>query len=160
MGSFEIHEVDGQKADICRSTLEALPDWFGIPEALEEYVRASSSMPMLAAFEDSRAVGFVSLAVHFGNACEIYVMGVLQERHRSGIGRALVTASEAFARDRGCALMTVKTVGPSREDEDYRKTRKFYLAMGFLPIEEFPNLWPGNPCLFLAKPLPAGTVGA
>jgi hypothetical protein len=46
----------------------------------------------------------------------------------------------------------VKTLGPSRPDVGYDKTRAFYLAYGFRPLEEFPLLWdPANPALQLVK---------
>jgi hypothetical protein len=47
----------------------------------------------------------------------------------------------------------VKTLGASRESEHYARTRRFYEARGFVPLEEFPNLWPGNPALQLVKRL-------
>jgi len=152
----DAREIGEGKGAVCRAVLEALPDWFGIPEAIEEYVRAAEAQPMIAAFDGREAIGFVSLKVHFGNACEVYSMGVLSSHHRAGIGRALIAASEAFAIERGCALMTVKTLSAAVDNDEYARTRAFYLAMGFLPIEELPTLWgPRNPCLLLAKPLAA-----
>ncbi|MFA6119201.1 MAG: hypothetical protein WCT85_06020 [Parachlamydiales bacterium] len=50
--------------------------------------------------------------------------------------------------------MTVKTLSPSADDENYAKTRAFYLSMGFYPLEEFKTLWDeNNPCLFMIKVL-------
>jgi hypothetical protein len=46
----------------------------------------------------------------------------------------------------------VKTRGPSLPYEPYERTRAFYLAMGFTPLEEFTEIWgPENPCLFMVK---------
>ena len=54
---------------------------------------------------------------------------------------------------RGAQLLTVHTVGPSHEDSAYAKTRAFYQASGFLPVQEFANIdWDG-PTLVLVKPL-------
>ena len=40
----------------------------------------------------------------------------------------------------------------SRESKSYEKTRLFYLAMGFKPLEVFKTLWDeDNPCLFMVK---------
>ena len=37
-------------------------------------------------------------------------------------------------------------------DENYARTRAFYLAMGFRPLEEFTQLWnEQNPCLLMVK---------
>ena len=54
-------------------------------------------------------------------------------------------------------MLTVKTLGPSDPDECYARTRRFYSACGFLPLEEFDDLWPGTACLLMAKSLE--TVG-
>ena len=34
-----------KKQRIAREILEALPDWFGIPEAREQYIKESSEQP-------------------------------------------------------------------------------------------------------------------
>ena len=41
---------------------------------------------------------------------ELYVMGVLKDDHRMGVGRALVEAAKRAAREAGYAYMQVKTV--------------------------------------------------
>jgi hypothetical protein len=49
-------------------------------------------------------------------------------------------------------FLQVKTRGPSKPDEGYDKTRAFYLAYGFRPLEEFPLLWDAdNPALLMVK---------
>lgn len=53
----------------------------------------------------------------------------------------------------GVRIVQVKTLGASRSDAGYERTRQFYVGMGFLPLEELLDLWPGNPCLLMAKPL-------
>ncbi len=62
---------------------------------------------------------------------------------------ALVAAVEAAVRSDGAQLLSVKTLGPSRPS--YGHTRRFYLARGFLPLEELRNLWEDNPCLTTAS---------
>ena len=49
------------KASITRCILEQLPDWFGIPEAVEEYISDSSGRPFFCAFDGDRPVGFLYL---------------------------------------------------------------------------------------------------
>jgi hypothetical protein len=44
-------------------------------------------------------------------------------------------------------------LGPSHPDVGYRKTRAFYEALGFEPLEELTDLWEGNPCLVMVKVL-------
>lgn len=38
-----------EKADIVRTVLLDLPDWFGLPERNESYIRDSKSFPLWAA---------------------------------------------------------------------------------------------------------------
>ena len=57
---MEIREITtpDEKRRITRLILEALPDWFGIPEAREEYIEKSVKQPFFAAFDGENAVGF------------------------------------------------------------------------------------------------------
>lgn len=48
-------------------------------------------------------------------------------------------------------MLQVKTLGARHPDEGYARTRAFYRAVGFLPLEETDDLWPGNPCLIMVK---------
>lgn len=97
-------------------------------------------------------VGFLTVRQHGKYAAEIHVMGIRPEMHRRGIGRALVQTVEAALCGNGVEYLQVKTLSPAHPDGNYAKTRQFYLAMGFRPLEEFPNLWgEGNPCLQMVK---------
>ena len=81
-------------------------------------------------------------------------MGLLEQCHRQGVGRKLIEICENYCREHGIAFLTVKTLAESHPDPYYKKTRLFYEAMGFKPLEVFPLLWDAsNPCLFLAKHL-------
>lgn len=81
-------------------------------------------------------------------------MAVDRGRHRTGIGRRLVVRAGAKLRREGVALLQVKTRGPSAPDPDYEKTRAFYDALGFLPLEETTAFWgEADPCLVVVKPL-------
>jgi GNAT superfamily N-acetyltransferase len=133
--------------------LAALPDWFGIPEANEHYVRAAATkQSYLARVEDS-TVGVALIDRHFPQTGEIHLIAVAPEHHRSGVGSALVAAVEADLRADGARLLEVKTVGASHDDAGYADTRHFYEGRGFLPLEEITNLdWDG-PTLILIKPL-------
>jgi len=43
---------------------------------------------------------------------------------------------------------------PRDPDPGYARTRAFYAAMGFEPLEEIVQVWgPDNPCLLLVKRL-------
>lgn len=138
--------------DPCEAILRSLPDWFGIPAAIDAYRRDMRTARTWVAGDP--VVGFVTARRHFPEAGEIHVMGVRAEHHRRGIGRALVRQVEETLRAEGARLLQVKTVGPSSPDPAYAMTRRFYAALGFAPLEELPDLWDrNNPCLIMVKPL-------
>jgi GNAT superfamily N-acetyltransferase len=139
--------------------LRALPGWFGVESAIVGYVAAADAGLTWLAVDTSshaRRVGFLTTARHGPASAEIIVMGVLPERHRAGVGRALVAAAEAHLRADGVRFLQVKTLSPLDPDEGYARTRAFYEALGFVLLEELPDLWgPDNPCALLVKALDA-----
>lgn len=144
-----------QKSNICNTILRALPNWFGVEASIVDYVNEAQSMLFWAALDREKPIGFVALKIHNSYAAEVYVMGVLKEYHRNGIGRDLIRYSESYCTDNQIEFLTVKTLDESRESRSYAKTRQFYLSLGFRPLEVFPLLWDkDNPCLFMAKFLP------
>lgn len=148
----EIKDTD-RKRTVAREVLEDLPEWFGIPEAMEEYIRESSNMPFFAAMEGEIALGFMAMKETSPYTCEIYVTGVKKRAHRCGAGRAMFVAFEEYARTQGYRMAQVKTVAPGYYPE-YDATVAFYRSVGFLPLEVFPTLWDeNNPCLVLVKAL-------
>jgi GNAT superfamily N-acetyltransferase len=137
----------------CEAILRALPAWFGIEEATAAYLRAIPRLDSFVATIEDTIVGFISLEEHNPQSAEIHVMGVIPERHGAGIGRALVEHAERFARERRIEYLQVKTLGPSRANAEYERTRGFYRRLGFVPLEEN-RLWgESNPCLILVKHL-------
>ncbi len=150
--AYPIIEISSGKGAICGAILATLPDWFGIEASNAAYVRDVECMAMFAAFDGKQPIGFLALDQHSPEVFENHVLGVRPQFHRQGLGRALMTRAEDYARSRAARLLTVKTLAPSHPDPGYALTRRFYQAMGFFPVEEFPTLWnPENPCLFMAK---------
>jgi GNAT superfamily N-acetyltransferase len=145
------HEPSGSGA-ICRRILSTLPAWFGIPASVDDYVVVSDGSPAVIASLGEEDVGILVLRRHSPFAAEVYLMAVLPQYHRRGVGgRMLSHAEQALARD-GVEFLQVKTLSASRPDEGYEKTRQFYLAYGFRPLEEFPALWDReNPALQMIK---------
>lgn len=138
----------------CETLLRSLPDWFGLEHAIVQYEKEIRTIPTFVVRIDKKLIGFMSLNRHFPTAAEIQVMGVDKEHHRKGIGRQLIEKGEAYLKEDGCNFLQVKTLSPTREDENYAKTRLFYEGMGFQPLQEFPTLWDeANPCLMLVKTL-------
>lgn len=135
-----------EKQRVARVILEALPEWFGIPEARENYIRESADEIMLVSSEGGEPDGFLCLKETGRDTLELAVMGVLKEHHRQGVGTALVQAAKRIARERGYSFLQVKTVQMGRYPE-YDATNRFYLSLGFKEFEVFPTLWDEwNPC--------------
>ena len=135
-----------EKQRVARVILEALPEWFGIPEARENYIRESADEIMLVSSEGGEPDGFLCLKETGRDTQELAVMGVLNEFHRQGVGTALVQAAKRIARERGYFFLQVKTVQMGRSPE-YDATNLFYLSLGFKEFEVFPTLWDEwNPC--------------
>jgi len=145
--------VPDNKSAICESILRALPNWFGVEESIVDYIREVRAMPFFAAMTaENDPVGFVALKPHNEYTSEVCVMGVLQEYHRHKIGSLLIKRCVDECRRAGRTYLTVKTLDQSRASSSYEKTRLFYHAMGFRPLEVFPLFWDkDNPCLFMAR---------
>ncbi len=135
-----------ERRSTSRRILEALPDWFGIPEAREEYIRDSAEQLFFAAFDGECPVGFLCLKETGKDTAELAVMGVLKEYHRRGIGRKLFSAAKGCAVLKGYRFLQVKTVQMGRYDI-YDNTNRFYQSLGFREFEVIPSLWgEENPC--------------
>ena len=146
--AITIREISepAEKQQITRLVLEALPDWFGIPEAREDYIRESAGLIFHAAFDGIQPAGFVCLKETGKDTAELHVMGVLEEYHRKGIGKKLFEAAKTAAADRGYSFLQVKTVRMGKYEE-YDRTNLFYISLGFKEFEVFPSLWDeANPC--------------
>ncbi len=143
----------GQGA-VCEPILRVLPDWFGIEEATQQYVRDIDALPTLLALLEDEVVGFLTLKQQTPYAWEIHVMGVRPAAHRRGVGRALLERAEVYLRAQGADYLQVKTLSAAHSDEGYARTRRFYRAVGFRPLQEFPTFWgEENPCLQMIKVL-------
>jgi len=138
----------------CEKILRALPEWFGIEQATLDYIEAAKTMPSIVAMHSETPIGFLTLNFHFATSAEIHCMGILPDYHRRGIGHLMLEELEQYLIHLGVQLLQVKTVAEDSQSEHYAKTRKFYLAEGFIPLEVFPTLWdPHNPCLLMVKSL-------
>ena len=152
--AIEILPFEPGFATDCSALVEALPDWFGIPESNASYLRNLSRLPSWVALRDGVLVAAITLEPHFPGSFEVHFMAVRPEHHRQGIGRLLLAHLEATARQRGAQWLHVKTLAPSHPDPYYARTRAFYQAMGFAPLFESEALFgPSNPAVVLVKAL-------
>jgi GNAT superfamily N-acetyltransferase len=148
----ELRTVDGGSGATCRAILDELPEWFGIPEAVDDYVTAADAHPSVIASVEGVDVGITTIVRHGPRAAEVHLMAVVPSHHRRGIGRAMLNEAERVLADESIEFLQVKTLSASDPDPGYAKTRAFYLAYGFGVLEEFPALWgPDNPAVQLVK---------
>jgi len=104
--------IDDQKEKkrVSRDILQSLPEWFGIPESTEEYIKTSEDLPFWGTFSNGKPVGFLAMKETGPVTGEIYVMAVRREYQRSGLGRALWQECLKYAREHGYQYMQVKTI--------------------------------------------------
>ena len=152
-----IRHQEAGTGETCRRILKTLPEWFGIPASAEDYAATAERSPSVVASRNGDDIGFVTLVRHSPYAAEVYVMAVRPEFHRQGIGRQLLWSAEEQLVTDGVEFLQVKTLAPSKPDDGYEKTRAFYFAYGFRPLEEFPDLWDAeNPALQMIKVVSLG----
>lgn len=139
---------------VCEPILRALPEWFGIEESLVQYVKDADTMPTMLVKDGENVIGFLTIKMHFPESADIHCLGIHPDYHRKAVGRLLIQELERYLRSQEVKILQVKTVSEDRDCKAYAKTRQFYLAVGFIPLEVFPTLWDeSNPCLLLVKPL-------
>jgi ribosomal protein S18 acetylase RimI-like enzyme len=149
----EVFAVTENKAAICVEILSTLQTWFG-EQGAANYAAEIEPLPMFGVKKDGAVVGFLVLKPHTPYAMEILVMGVRPEFHRERLGHALMARAIEYAKANGARYLTLKTLSASQPNEFYDRTRKFYEAWGFVPIEEFEAPWnPIDPAWLMLKPL-------
>lgn len=133
--------------------LRSLPAWFGIEQAIQDYVASTETEDSFVAVQGGRTVGVALLKQHFPETAELTLLAVHADARGSGAGTALVEAVAAAARAAGVSQLAVHTVGPSFESEPYAATRGFYRNVGFRPLQELHGIdWDG-PTLILVRHL-------
>ena len=138
------------------AVLRSLPGWFGIENALLEYVEDTTRWPTFAIEIEGRIVGFLTLREHFPASWEIHCMAIAMDFRGRHLGTQLLEHCEKWLTERGVKFLQVKTVAATSSSAEYEQTRKFYDASGFTPLEIFPDLWdPWNPALQCIKVLNA-----
>ncbi len=144
MNAVQINDKS-QKRSIARQILEALHEWFEMEEGREQYISECADQLFFAAYEEDSPVGFIALKATSPHTAEIAVMGVLKEYHRRGTGALLFNAAKKAASEQGYSFIQVKTVKMGVY-EDYDRTNRFYLSLGFRELEVLPIWDEANPC--------------
>ncbi|EJC75444.1 GNAT family N-acetyltransferase [Rhizobium hidalgonense] len=154
-------EILTGKAELCRSILGALPDWFSEPEVIEASAATVEDLPLFGYIEADVVTALMALKPHLPGAVEIVLIATRPEYHGRGAGRHLLDEAERFGHQAGARLLTAKTLAPRGLDEpQFEATRRFYDRNGFVRAEVFATLWEeDHPCLFMVKPLAAVQAG-
>ena len=152
MYKIQLVDDNDMKSKITDNIIRQLPEWFGIEESIVKYVQNVRNRVFYAAYDGDDIVGFLCLKSNNTYTADIYVMGVLKEYHRKGIGRKLALKAEQYLRGNNYRFWMLKTLGESSDYEPYRLTREFYKSVGFYPLEEIKEIWDEeNPCLIMIK---------
>lgn len=118
--------------------LHSLPDWFGSESAIQMYVKEvqDRNKPFLAVYEESSHIGLISLKNNYSSTTDIFLMAVIENYHRQGIGKELIDRTKSYCMENKKRLLIVKTLSERHPDEYYAKTRLFYKSQGFFEVEE------------------------
>jgi GNAT superfamily N-acetyltransferase len=150
-GGLQFSGPGRQAGPDCERILRSLPAWFGIEQALQDYVADADRHPTFFAVAQV-PVAFITLRQHGPQAWEVHCMAVHAACRGSGIGRRLHAHVEDWLLAQGAQVLQVKTLAPSHPSPHYAETRGFYGRLGYLPLEVFPRLWgPRLPVLQLVK---------
>jgi GNAT superfamily N-acetyltransferase len=154
-GPIETRSLGRADAGRCDDIVGSLPYFFGDPDGIDLCRRAVREEEGLVALIDGDIEGFLTFRPHFAGSAEITWMAVHARHRRRGIGRALIERLVAERADAGDRMLFVLTLGPSvREDgsDTYEGTRRFYRALGFVPLREFGlREWNSGSALVLAR---------
>lgn len=96
------------------------------PEADMALAEATENAAVLVARVEERIVG-AAMTGHDGHRGALYYLGVDPESRRSGIGRALVRAAEAWCKTRGAPKLNLLV------RNENQAVLAFYAALGYLP---------------------------
>ena len=140
-----------------KGTLEIaknLPDYFN-EKGLLQISKDVKRHHLFGVFIGKKMVGFATYKKVNRDVLEITWLGISLEFQRRGIGGKLVQESLRQMRNK-YKLCIVKTLADSDSSKPYKKTRAFYKAIGFIPLEPispYPGWDSDNPCQIFVKPL-------
>lgn len=149
---FKIQQIEPTLAEkICRDITADLPDYFGIPEANERYAKGMRERVSFAANIDTQYVGLITIEFPFTNNANIYWMAVKKKYQRVNVGTSLIQYAVEYCRGKNCISLSVETLSPKNENEDYLKTYRFYEKRQFKPLFELPTYGTDFLMIYLQK---------
>lgn len=141
---------------ILESLTARLPEWFAQREANRHYAEQAEVLEAWIARTDEQALGLLLLKRHSAISAEICWLGVDPDRHRQGIGQALIGAVEIQLRQERVKHLFVMTLHREDPHEPYQRTRAFYERLGFelaLSLRRDPPGSSPNPLAYYLKSL-------
>lgn len=137
--TLTIRDLTPADAAACDAVIASLPYFFGDPQGVEDCARAVRTQEGVVATSDGAPIGFLTIERHTPESAEITWMAVQASHRHAGVGRALIDAACERLRHDGVRMLCVLTLGssvPEDVDDSYEGTRRFYRAMGFVPLRE------------------------
>jgi GNAT superfamily N-acetyltransferase len=140
-------------AAACDGIIAALPDWFGDETGIRDCAAAVRTQRGFAATLDDAVIGFLTVTRPRPLVAEISWMAVHRDHRGQGHGRALIDALVQTLREDGTRFIAVKTLSDRDAYPPYAETRRFYRAMGFMPLMDLDIWGPENPALLFVRSL-------
>jgi ribosomal protein S18 acetylase RimI-like enzyme len=132
---YLIEEVESNTAEaLCREITANLPEYFGLLQANEYYALGVRAHLNLAIKVENRYIGLISVNFPYPQNANIYWLGVLSNYHGKGLGKALAQRAMKVVQAKGSKTITVETLSPKENDDNYLKTYNFYKSLGFKPL--------------------------
>jgi len=95
-----------KKSEICYNIIDNLDNWFGKEDTNQKYSRGVREDFFLSAQIGDIPIGFISVKDHNQFTSEVYVLGILKEFHKKGIGERLIKiASNRLSEEEPCLYM-------------------------------------------------------
>ncbi len=101
--------AQARDAEATDRILRGLPDWFGIEEAIDQYVRDTDDerLDSIIAYDRQVPVGIGLVRWPQPRSAEVHLLAVEAGNRRSGIGALLIQAVSDYARRHGAELLSV-----------------------------------------------------
>ena len=133
--------------------MKQLPDWFNAKARQHVKIDLDFHQGFVAEDSTGEPVGFLTYYVYEAIGV-IGWLGVLSDKHRTGVGTDLLAAFEAEMVQNGIHLVQVYTLSDSVDYPPYEGTRQFYFKNKFIEYRRVQTNDPDCPeKLYLRKEL-------
>ena len=109
MITISIVQDPNEKTAITLKIMHSLPAWFNPPDDIDKKAIIHRGYPFFVAYDGTEPIGFIALKIHNEYTADVFIIGVIEQYHRQGIGRRLLEAPEEYcAMGLKSELMTAK----------------------------------------------------